>query len=163
MMARDMNWTQALGNAVLAQRPDVMDAVQRMRQSAMNYGYLQNNSYYRVVGCRCNRDSAGGSGLPVRAGLQPSGGVCAAGPGFFVGGAITFGPRIALGVSFAPFGWGSVAFGWRTHDILIDHHPWVRTWANRGGYVHPYATPWRRPAGPRVERHEIHEHERERR
>ncbi len=35
MMARDMAWTQALGNAVLAQRNDVMDAVQRQRQRAL--------------------------------------------------------------------------------------------------------------------------------
>src|SRR3984885_8114323 len=34
MMAQDPGWTQALGDAVLAQRPDVMDAVQRMRQKA---------------------------------------------------------------------------------------------------------------------------------
>jgi hypothetical protein len=42
-MAHYMGWTQALGNAVLAQRPDVMDAVQRMRQEAYNYGYLRSN------------------------------------------------------------------------------------------------------------------------
>ena len=36
MMARDPGWSQALGNAVLSQRPDVMDAVQRMRQKAMD-------------------------------------------------------------------------------------------------------------------------------
>lgn len=33
MMARDPGWTQQLGGAVLAQRPDVMDAVQRMRSA----------------------------------------------------------------------------------------------------------------------------------
>src|ERR1700734_263871 len=32
MMAQDPGWTQSLGNAVLVQRPDVMDSVQRMRQ-----------------------------------------------------------------------------------------------------------------------------------
>lgn len=32
MMAREPGWTQALGNAVLSQRGDVMDAVQRLRQ-----------------------------------------------------------------------------------------------------------------------------------
>src|SRR6266849_325170 len=41
MMARDLNWTTQLGNAFLAQQADVMDAVQRMRQRALNYGYLQ--------------------------------------------------------------------------------------------------------------------------
>ena len=34
LMARDMKWTQRLGDAVLAQRGDVMDAVQRMRHAA---------------------------------------------------------------------------------------------------------------------------------
>jgi len=33
-MASDPNWTNDLGNTVLAQRPEVMDAVQRMRQKA---------------------------------------------------------------------------------------------------------------------------------
>lgn len=37
-MARYMGWTQELGNAVLTQRGDVMDAVQRMRQDGYNYG-----------------------------------------------------------------------------------------------------------------------------
>jgi hypothetical protein len=35
--------------AVLAQRGDVMDAVQRMRQAAQRYGYLRTNAYYSVV------------------------------------------------------------------------------------------------------------------
>ena len=34
MMASDMAWTNKLGDAVLAQHQDVMDAVQRMRQKA---------------------------------------------------------------------------------------------------------------------------------
>ena len=49
MMVQDPGWTQALGDAVLAQRPDVMDAVQRMRQQAYSYGYLRPNSYDNVV------------------------------------------------------------------------------------------------------------------
>jgi hypothetical protein len=39
-MASYMGWTQQLGNAVLTQRPEVMDAVQRLRQHAFDYGYL---------------------------------------------------------------------------------------------------------------------------
>ena len=34
MMSSKLDWTQALGNAVLAQQPDVMDAVQRLRAKA---------------------------------------------------------------------------------------------------------------------------------
>ena len=43
MMAGDMAWTTQLGNAVLAQRADVMDAVQRDRHKAVQYGYLRTN------------------------------------------------------------------------------------------------------------------------
>src|SRR3984885_14896227 len=50
MMASDMDWTTNLGNAVLAQRPDVMDAVQRMRHKAKDYGYLRSNPQIVVSG-----------------------------------------------------------------------------------------------------------------
>src|ERR1700676_4336354 len=43
MMASDMGWTSELGNAFLAQEPDVMDAVQRERHRAYDYGYLRSN------------------------------------------------------------------------------------------------------------------------
>jgi len=49
-MASDVNWTSDLGNAFLAQRQDVMDAVQRMRQKARDYGYLRSNDRIVVSG-----------------------------------------------------------------------------------------------------------------
>src|ERR1700682_2951491 len=49
MMARDPAWTEQLGNAVLTQSGDVMDAIQRMRRKAEEYGYLQTNPYLNVV------------------------------------------------------------------------------------------------------------------
>jgi hypothetical protein len=72
--------------------------------------------------------------------------------GLVIGGAIRFGPGITISAAFAPWGWhwGEPA---RTHTILIDHHPWVRTWAGRAHYVHPYAAA--RIVGPRVEHHEL--------
>jgi hypothetical protein len=78
-------------------------------------------------------------------------------PGFFVGGAITFGPRIVIG-SFLPWGWGGAAFGWREHRIVINNHPWERAWVNRGSYVHPYAVQRGPVVDHRVERHELHEY-----
>jgi hypothetical protein len=161
MMASDMGWTQQLGNAVLAQHNDVMDAVQRERQKAYDYGYLRPNQYEQVV--------VGGPGdieiLPATPGFyyvpvyDPYVVFARPRPGFFVGGAIHFGPGITIGAGFAPFGWGTVGFGWRDHSILVGGHPWARTWVNRGAYVHPgYA--YRAPAGPRVEHHEIHREER---
>ena len=40
MRSSDMNWTTDLGNAFLAQQQDVMDAVQRERRKARDFGYL---------------------------------------------------------------------------------------------------------------------------
>jgi hypothetical protein len=48
-MARDPAWTEQLGNAVLTQRSEVMDAVQRMRRKARDYGYLGPNGYVNVL------------------------------------------------------------------------------------------------------------------
>src|SRR6202451_1230281 len=42
-MSSDMSWTTDLGNAFLAQQQDVMDAVQRERKTAYDYGYLRTN------------------------------------------------------------------------------------------------------------------------
>jgi hypothetical protein len=161
-MAQYMGWTQALGNAVLAQRNDVMDAVQRMRQEAYNYGYLRSNQYERVEDLGPNDIEI----APVSPGYyyvpyyDPYVVFAAPRPGFFVGGAIRFGPGIVIGAGFAPWGWGHVGFEWRTHGLILDGHPWVRTWGNRGVYVHPYAVPRAAYVGPRVERHEVRPAER---
>ena len=71
-----------------------------------------------------------------------------------------FGPGITVGAAFAPFGWGRPYFGWREHSIIINNRPWVRTFANRREYVHPYE--WRRPESPRYEHHDRHDDRRDR-
>src|SRR4030095_3526510 len=48
-LADDIQWTTDLGNAVLAQQSDVMDAVQRMRKKAQDKGSLQSNEQQKVV------------------------------------------------------------------------------------------------------------------
>jgi hypothetical protein len=157
MMARDPGWTEALGNAVLVERGEVMDAVQRMRQRAMDYGYLRSSPQYRVVATPGDIEI-----LPLDPAYvyvpyyDPLVVFARPRPGFFVGGAITSGPRIFIGSAFAPWGWVGPRFGWRSHEIIIDRHPWERSWSNRRSYVHPYAAPMHRPAGPRVERHDLH-------
>jgi hypothetical protein len=140
-----------------------MDAVQRLRQQANQYGYLRDPQFTQY-----ERVQIAGPGdiqilpmsgdyyvpyyNPVVVFARPRVG--------FVGAAFRFGGGISLGVSFAPWGWGSgVGFGWREHNILIDNRPWVRSWSNRASYVHPYATPYRRVEGPRVEHHEVHREE----
>ena len=156
MMASDPAWTQQLGNAVLAERDAVMDAVQRMRHKAEEYGYLQANSYFNVVD-----DGSYIEILPLTPGVvyvpQYDPLVVFARPahGLVIGGAIRFGPGITISAAFEPWGWwwGEPAFVWPSHTILIDHRPWVRTWANREHYVHPYTAA--RIVGPRVEHHEL--------
>jgi len=46
---QDITWTTDLGNAFLAQQPDVMDAVQRMRFKAEQAGKLPSTSQQRVT------------------------------------------------------------------------------------------------------------------
>jgi hypothetical protein len=102
MMASDMNWTEELGNAFLAQQQDVMDAVQRERRHAHDYGYLRSNGQVVV--------SAGPyiTIMPVNPAFvcvpvyNPAVVFVAPRPGFFVGGAIGFGFGISLGFAFAP-------------------------------------------------------------
>lgn len=159
MMSGDMGWTQHLGNAVLANRGAVMDAVQRERAESMNYGYLRSNEQERVV--------ANGPGdieiYPVDPAYvyvpyyDPYVVFARPRPGFYVGGAISFGPRIFVS-SFAPWGWGGVSFGWRAHSIIVNNRPWERSWANRGVYAHPYAAPRPQLNSPRVEQHELREY-----
>ena len=47
-LSDDVQWTTDLGNAVLAQQSDVMDAVQRMRAKAQEKGNLKSNEQMKV-------------------------------------------------------------------------------------------------------------------
>ena len=48
MMSQKLTWTQQLGDAVLAQQPDVMDAIQRLRNKAQANNKLASNSQQTV-------------------------------------------------------------------------------------------------------------------
>lgn len=154
MMAQDPTWTQELGDAVLTDRAGVMDAVQQLRREAYQYHYVQPTPYYNVV------DSAGYLEiLPVNPAYiyvptyNPLLVFAPPAPGLFIGNAIRFSPAIIIGPAFAPWGWTHPYFGWRAHTIFFDHTPWVRGWANRGYYVHPYAHPYVRRPPPSAEHH----------
>ena len=155
-MARDMWWTQQLGNAVLSQRPDVMDAIQRLRQEAVSYGYLRSNQYERVIAGSGNIEIVPvGPDVfyvpvydPYLVYVRPR-------PGFHVEAAIRFGPAVVIGGAFGPWGWGGAGFGWRDHSILLDHRPWERTWVNRAAYDRRYEERRAHYDGPRQERHDV--------
>jgi hypothetical protein len=156
-MASDMNWTNDLGNAVLAQNPDVMDAVQRMRQKAKDFGYLRSNGQIVVSGGPYIGIEPVDPAFIVVPTYDPFIVFVAPRPGFFVGGAIGFGFGIRIGAWFRPWGWGATRIGWGEHAVFINNVRWGRTWVNRRVYVHPYPGVHRyAAAGPaRAEHHEL--------
>ena len=158
MMASDMPWTEELGNAVLAQRPDVMDAVQVMRRRAYDYGYLRTNTAIVVGGGPYITIMPVSPGFIVVPAYSPAVVFAAPGLGFVVGSAIRFGFGVVIGLAFRPWGWGFgwTHFDWGRHVVIVNNHPWGRTWVNRATYVHPYAVRRYAPAAPRpAERHQL--------
>jgi hypothetical protein len=49
MMDQHLDWTQSLGSAFLAQQPDVMDSIQRLRQEARDAGTLYSTAQQQVI------------------------------------------------------------------------------------------------------------------
>lgn len=168
LMASDMPWTSAIGNAFLAQQQDVMNAVQRERAKAYQYGYLRTNGQVVVAGGPYITIMPVNPAFVVVPYYNPAVVFVAPAPGFFVGGAIRFGFGISVGVAFRPWGWGVVGvnrFDWGAHRVFINAAPWGRTWGNRAVYVHPYPAVRRYAVAQRVpEAHAVHpqtEHERQ--
>jgi len=124
-MDRDRQWTGELGEAVLDQRPDVMDAVQRMRMRARDYGYLRDSPQFRVV-----FDGGWLEILPARPGYiyapvyDPYWVYAPPRPGFSVG--ISFGPQIFIGATFARHGWADPRVNWRERQFYLNNRPWTR-------------------------------------
>jgi uncharacterized protein DUF3300 len=138
MMASDIGWTAALGDAFLAQQPDVMAAVQRMRHQALAYGYLRTGPQIIV------RGGPYITILPARADYivvpyyDPAVVYVAPRPGIFIGAAIGFRFGVAVGPVFRPWGWGGNRVVWEQRTVYINNARWHRDWGNRTVYVHPY-------------------------
>jgi Protein of unknown function (DUF3300) len=155
MMASTMPWTQELGDAFLAQRAEIMDAVQRMRQQAQRYGYLQSNEQVTVSQDPYVEILPVDPGYIVVPYYDPYLVFGPPPPGFFVGGAIGFGFGVRIGTWFGPWGWGSTNIIWATHTLMLNNAPWGRGWVNRGGYVHPYPNVPRHPSPRLPDRHPL--------
>ncbi|MGB6968099.1 MAG: DUF3300 domain-containing protein [Methyloceanibacter sp.] len=66
MMNEDLDWTSKLGDAVLAQQADVMDAIQRLRALAQSNGKLESNEQQTVTVTEAAAElSAGEADQPV--------------------------------------------------------------------------------------------------
>src|SRR5579863_7037732 len=106
MMASDMPWTQGLGNAFLSQQQEVMDAVQRERAKAQQYGYLRTNPQVIVSGGPYITIMPANPAFVVVPYYNPAVVFFAPRPGFFIGGAIRFGFGVPIGGYFGAWGWG---------------------------------------------------------
>jgi hypothetical protein len=158
MMAGDMKWTTDLGNAFLAQQQDVMDAVQRERKKAYDYGYLRSNPQVVVSGGPYITILPANPAFIVVPYYNPAVVFFAPRPGFVVATGIRFGFGITIGAFFRPWGWGVGRFDWGAHAVFINDHPWGRNWANRAVYVHPYEGVRRfAPAQRAPEAHALHQ------
>jgi hypothetical protein len=154
MMASDMRWTTDLGNAFLAQQIDIMDALQRQRRKARDFGYLRSDGqilvdsapYVTIVPAKpafiavpsYDPDlvfSAPPPGSPPDDAIRFEAGVN-------IGGFRPYGWNLGrsevIGSFFRPWGWGVARFDWGAHIVIINNVPWLRSWANRHDYVHLY-------------------------
>ena len=153
-MAHDGRWTASLGDAALAQLPEVMDAIQRQRHRAEAFGYLRSNEKIAV--------SSGEyiTILPVKPAVIPvpsydphsvfaplqTGSAAASAvrfeDGVLVGGFQPFGWNLekfaVIGGYFQAWGWGLENIDWAARSMIINDAPWQRNWDNRREYVHPY-------------------------
>ena len=161
MMASDMRWTTDLGNAFLAQPQDVMDAAQRERRKARDFGYLRTNGEIVVGGGPYITIMPANPAFLVVPAYDPGIVFFAPRPGFVVGGGIRFGYGVTLGAFYRPWGWAPGYYGrfdWGGHAVYINNARWGRTWVNRGAYAHPYPEVRRFAPGARpAERHDLRE------
>ena len=153
MMASAMPWTQELGNAFLPQRTEVMDAVQRMRREAVDYGYLQSNKSVMVTPSPYIQILPVNPGFIVVPYYDPRVVFVRPRPGVRVAATINFGYGVTIGTVWGPWGWGTSRFDWGAHVAIIAGAPWGRTWVNRGVYVHPYTVRRYEPRRPMPEEH----------
>lgn len=153
-MTGNMKWTTELGAAVLAQQPDVLNAIRRRRAKAAKFGYLRTDEHV-IVDASSNitimpRNPAYifvPSYDPDVVFSSPATGATVAdairfGSPVNVGGFKPFGWKAkqweSLGSYFQRWGWGQAGIDWDGQSLVINGVVWGRTWNNRHDYAHPY-------------------------
>jgi len=144
LMNKDLAWTQALGDATLVQRGDVMDAVQRMRRKAYDTGNLKSSKQITVVQSSpqvivIDPPSPTVIYVPVYnpqvVYVYPP----PPAPGIVVAAAIGFAVGVALSPSYCTNYWGyRSGFGWSSRTIVVYNGAWGRTWVNHSTYIHTW-------------------------
>jgi hypothetical protein len=166
-LADDIQWTAELGNAVLAQQSDVMDAVQRMRKKAQDKGNLKSTENQKVETQVVESKSVivvqpaqpdviyvpsydpvvvyGAAYYPYPPIYYPP-------PGYYAWGmAVSFGVGMMMGAAWGG-GWGC---GWGHNDININrNNNFVNNGnlGNRGGGGNWQHNPQHRGAAPYSDR-----------
>jgi hypothetical protein len=113
-MDQNLDWTTELGQAFLYQQQDVMESIQRLRQSALNYGNLQSTPQQQVV-----TDNGDIEILPADPQViyvpvyQPAQVYYQSGYGT---------PFISFGIGFAIGSWLNCDFDWHNHNIIVWNH-----------------------------------------
>jgi hypothetical protein len=129
-----LDWTTELGQAFLNQQQDVMDSIQRLRQSACNFGNLQSTPQQQVI-----NDGGDIEIVPVDPQViyvpvyQPDQVYYQAAYGS---------PYVTFGVGFPIGAWLDCDFDWGHHNIIVweRDHPRPANW-------------WREPASQRETGH----------
>jgi hypothetical protein len=121
-MDQNLNWTEEVGQAFLNQQQDVMDSIQRLRQSASNYGNLQSTPQQQVVTDNGNIEIVPADPqviyVPVYQPTQVYYQQC-------------YGtPFVSFGVGFAIGSWLNCDFDWHNHNIIVWNraHPRPANW-----------------------------------
>ncbi len=113
-MDDNLNWTTELGQAFLNQQEDVMDSIQRLRQSALNVGNLQSTPQQQVINDGGYIEIVPADPqviyVPVYQPDQVYYQTCY-GP-----------PFITFGIGFAIGGWLNCDFDWGHHNIIVWNH-----------------------------------------
>src|SRR5271169_2106080 len=138
LLAENIKWTTDLGNAVLAQQNDVMDAVQRMRKKAQDAGNLKSSEQQKVetktveskqvivveqanpqVVYVPSYNPTVVYGAPVYA-YPP---IAYPPPGYYAAGmAISFGVGVAMGAMWSG-GWGyGCGWGGGNNNVYVNHN-----------------------------------------
>ena len=134
MLAGNIQWTSDLGNAFLAQQPDVMAAVQRMRVKAQGTGTLKTTEQQKV---ETQTTDSGQQAIVIEpadpsvvyvpsydpavvygAPAYPYPTVTY--PGYVAGRGLAFGTGLALGAAWGG-GWG-YGCGWNNGDVNINYN-----------------------------------------
>lgn len=133
MMAKYSTWTDQLGDAVTTQKDDVMEAIQRMRQSAYDHGHLKTNEQVTV------QETSGNIAIePVKTEViyvpvyNPRIVYYVYADGYT---RISYGTGVWLGTWYGEWGWGSCWFDWGPRVIYVRNTRW---YAHRPIPHHPH-------------------------